>query len=162
MADGWKRKLEKVIYSIKYPRLDPVKRESAFMKRMLEDASRERILMELSVLPDFDKIWAQAQAQAQAEQYLTLPEKEALVENFITEVIDFAETYHTDLEVRRTRLGYTFSLSFDSGMLLNELAGMFYIADEIALFTGTDGRDMTLIMEFFTRERRPDGAPPDS
>ena len=79
-----------------------------------------------------------------------IPPRAALEEVFIQEAIDVSELYKIDIRIEKRTSHIVAMLSFDYGGNMLALNPILSMADDYSFSRGTNGRDLTISLDFYT------------
>lgn len=129
--------MSEIIYKRTYPR------------ETLEEALTEARLAEAPQghLPPFQEFYQQMLLR---QTRILLPERAPLAEEFISLAIKTGETYEIDTRITRDESHISVEYRFDCGGELDALLPLLRRADSVSFFTGIDGFDLTLVLDFYT------------
>lgn len=126
---------KEILYSKKYP----VRDDTAMMEQLKE-------LPEKSI-PTYDEMMERIARDITCE---VLPDRKEKSRKFIQGAIKIAEIYEYDIEIRELDTHIQVHIAFDAPRPLGLLNRLIGAADDADIFLNSNGRDVTLILEYYT------------
>ena len=135
--------MTETIYERKYPHKTE-EEETAELEKWAEEHPEA---VPPHPLPPFSEFYA---GIVNKLTYILLPDRVARSEEFIKLAIDASETYEIDTTITRTDSHISVTYSFDCGGEMDYLMPVLGLADTISFFTGIDGFDITIVLDYYT------------
>lgn len=132
----WEKNMKKeIIYSKKYP----VRDYTAMMEQQKE--------LPEGLIPTYDEMMERI---ARDITYEVLPERKEKSRKFIQGAIKISEIYEYDIEIRELDTHIQVHIAFDAPSPLGLLRHLIGAADDTDIFLDSNGRNITLLLEYYT------------
>ncbi len=83
-------------------------------------------------------------------QYIPIPKREKLSEEFIREAFDASKLYQADVRVDRLKYKICVKFSFNYGISMKNISRLFGMADSISFSKENGEYDVTACLDFYT------------
>lgn len=133
---------DELLYEKKFDDVDEVQE---YLDSLSEEEKNE--LRKKFPPPDFNEFLKKLEEYTTSEP---LPEKEKNADAFISTAKDISEMYEMDIKIQRHDTHISVELSFDGGVAMKYLKDVFVLADDIAFFANTNGRKITICIDYYT------------
>ena len=83
-------------------------------------------------------------------QYVPIPKRETLGEEFVKEAFDVSKLYRAEISVDRLKYKIRVSFSFNFDTPMKNVSRLFGMADSISFSKGNGDYDLTASLDFYT------------